>query len=567
MRTRQRRLTEVGVTTALAAAVCIGGIPAASAAPITHDWTGVAKCESGGDWQANTGNGYYGGLQFSLGSWQAAGGTDYAARPDLATQEQQEMTAENLLAMQGVGAWPVCGKYLTAAPASAPAPAPAPPADPSSPSADPAPADPSAPAADPSADSGGSPPPATSADPLPADTPPDPGSAAPSSDAGSSATDLPADSTGDQSPAGDSSASTSDPSSSSTSSTTPWSQYGSGGWGPAAGTAGTQPAVPAPGGTTTGTPSNGGPARTETGTSSASSAATTGGADGTDATSGTAQNRTSPAPVRASGRGAWEAAGQYNQTVAQAKTAGQAVPVAPGEAAYTQARTQPAATPASAPAAAPVVDIGSAVAAAPMSTTSSWSRNGTSPNPATRGTGNSTGNQGTGNPGPDNTGTGDPSVAGTPSPAAPADAAAGAAPPAADAPAPAAPAAAAPAAAPVHADVTNTAGPLTAKGQAMADAVAGSGCPVQSMGGTRSSAIDPAGHPSGNAVDFMVGSGNKSAGDCVANFLIAHWDELGMKYVIWQQAILQSKDGQWEPMADRGSPTANHMDHVHGEVA
>jgi hypothetical protein len=226
MRTRQRRLTEVGVTTALAAAVCIGGIPAASAAPITHDWTGVAKCESGGDWQANTGNGYYGGLQFSLGSWQAAGGTDYAARPDLATQEQQEMTAENLLAMQGVGAWPVCGKYLTAAPASAPAPAPAPPADPSSPSADPAPADPSAPAADPSADSGGSPPPATSADPLPADTPPDPGSAAPSSDAGSSATDLPADSTGDQSPAGDSSASTSDPSSSSTSSTTPWSQYG-----------------------------------------------------------------------------------------------------------------------------------------------------------------------------------------------------------------------------------------------------------------------------------------------------------------------------------------------------
>jgi hypothetical protein len=103
MRTRQRRLTEVGVTTALAAAVCIGGMPGASAAPVTHDWSGVAKCESGGDWHINTGNGYYGGLQFSLSSWQAAGGTDYAARPDLATQEQQEMTAENLLAMQGVG--------------------------------------------------------------------------------------------------------------------------------------------------------------------------------------------------------------------------------------------------------------------------------------------------------------------------------------------------------------------------------------------------------------------------------------------------------------------------------
>jgi hypothetical protein len=254
MRTRQRRLTEVGVTTALAAAVCIGGMPGASAAPVTHDWSGVAKCESGGDWHINTGNGYYGGLQFSLSSWQAAGGTDYAARPDLATQEQQEMTAENLLAMQGVGAWPVCGKYLTAAASS---PAPAPPADPSAadPSAaDPSAADPSAadpaaaadpasPAADPSADPGGSPPPATSADSSPpADTPPDPGAAAPPSDSGSPATDLPAnqasgqpaDSTGDQSTTGDSSASTSAPQPSSTSSTTPWSQYGTGGWGPTA---------------------------------------------------------------------------------------------------------------------------------------------------------------------------------------------------------------------------------------------------------------------------------------------------------------------------------------------
>jgi hypothetical protein len=101
----------------------------------------------------------------------------------------------------------------------------------------------------------------------------------------------------------------------------------------------------------------------------------------------------------------------------------------------------------------------------------------------------------------------------------------------------------------------------------MADAVAGSGCPVQSMGGTRSSAIDPAGHPSGNAVDFMIGLNNKAAADCVANFLIAHWDELGMTYIISQQAILTSPTGQWAPMENRGSPTANHMDHVHGQVA
>jgi hypothetical protein len=115
--------------------------------------------------------------------------------------------------------------------------------------------------------------------------------------------------------------------------------------------------------------------------------------------------------------------------------------------------------------------------------------------------------------------------------------------------------------------VTNTAGPLTAKGQAMADAVAGSGCPIQSMGGTRPSAVDPAGHPSGNAVDFMVGLNNKAAADCIVNFVIAHWAELGIKYLISQQAMLESPTGQWEPMADRGSPTANHMDHVHVEVA
>jgi LysM repeat protein len=95
-------------TTAIGLGVLAGP---ASAAP--HDWTGVAQCESGGNWSINTGNGYYGGLQFSQSTWEAYGGAAYAARADLASKDQQIAVAERTLAGQGIGAWPVCGKYLT----------------------------------------------------------------------------------------------------------------------------------------------------------------------------------------------------------------------------------------------------------------------------------------------------------------------------------------------------------------------------------------------------------------------------------------------------------------------
>lgn len=72
-------------------------------------WDRVAACESGGNWQINTGNGYYGGLQFSQPTWAGFGGTHYAARADLATKAQQITVAEKVLAVQGPGAWPVCG--------------------------------------------------------------------------------------------------------------------------------------------------------------------------------------------------------------------------------------------------------------------------------------------------------------------------------------------------------------------------------------------------------------------------------------------------------------------------
>jgi cell wall-associated NlpC family hydrolase len=85
----------------------LGGAPASAASMST--WDKVAKCESSGNWSINTGNGYYGGLQFSQSTWAGFGGTEYAARADLATKAQQIAVAEKVLAVQGPGAWPVCG--------------------------------------------------------------------------------------------------------------------------------------------------------------------------------------------------------------------------------------------------------------------------------------------------------------------------------------------------------------------------------------------------------------------------------------------------------------------------
>ncbi|MEU7067780.1 transglycosylase family protein [Streptomyces sp. NPDC053429] len=69
------------------------------------NWDAIAQCESGGNWHANTGNGHYGGLQFTPSSWKAAGGHRYAPRADLATKREQITTAKRLAAMQGMGAW------------------------------------------------------------------------------------------------------------------------------------------------------------------------------------------------------------------------------------------------------------------------------------------------------------------------------------------------------------------------------------------------------------------------------------------------------------------------------
>ncbi|WP_042388714.1 transglycosylase family protein [Streptacidiphilus melanogenes] len=104
------RVRTAAVAATLVAAPVAGLLCATSAsAASVSTWDAVAQCESGGDWSINTGNGFYGGLQFTSSTWAAYGGTQYAAEANQATQGQQIAVAEKVLASQGPGAWPVCG--------------------------------------------------------------------------------------------------------------------------------------------------------------------------------------------------------------------------------------------------------------------------------------------------------------------------------------------------------------------------------------------------------------------------------------------------------------------------
>ncbi|MFG2554211.1 transglycosylase family protein [Streptomyces sp. NPDC048581] len=109
-----RAIAVVGVTGAAAVAAPLMAAGSASAATAS-EWDAVAQCEAGGNWSINTGNGYYGGLQFSASTWAAYGGTAYASTADQATKAQQIEIAEKVLAGQGKGAWPNCGTGLSSA--------------------------------------------------------------------------------------------------------------------------------------------------------------------------------------------------------------------------------------------------------------------------------------------------------------------------------------------------------------------------------------------------------------------------------------------------------------------
>ncbi|MET9470198.1 transglycosylase family protein [Streptomyces sp. NPDC006544] len=97
------------LVTVVALTVCLLDASGSHAAVVhskhTRDWDAIARCESGGNWRANTGNGHYGGLQFTQSSWKAAGGRRFAPRADLATKAEQIATARRLARIQGMGAW------------------------------------------------------------------------------------------------------------------------------------------------------------------------------------------------------------------------------------------------------------------------------------------------------------------------------------------------------------------------------------------------------------------------------------------------------------------------------
>ncbi|CAM5465281.1 transglycosylase [Streptomyces avidinii] len=106
-----RLVTLAGVAgVAVAAPLMAAGTASAAT---TSEWDRVASCESGGNWAINTGNGYYGGLQFSSSTWAAYGGKSYAAQANQASKGQQIAIAEKVLKGQGKGAWPSCGVGLS----------------------------------------------------------------------------------------------------------------------------------------------------------------------------------------------------------------------------------------------------------------------------------------------------------------------------------------------------------------------------------------------------------------------------------------------------------------------
>ena len=100
----------IGVGAGLALSFGIGLAGAAPAEAASSVWDKVAQCESGGNWKINTGNGYYGGVQFAAGTWKAYGGKTYASQAHLATKAEQIAIARRVLAGQGPGAWPTCGR-------------------------------------------------------------------------------------------------------------------------------------------------------------------------------------------------------------------------------------------------------------------------------------------------------------------------------------------------------------------------------------------------------------------------------------------------------------------------
>ena len=103
MNKKATRLATIAAATALGAGAVVAAAPQASAAGTV--WDRVAACESGGNWSINTGNGYYGGLQFNRGTWRSVKGQQFAKYPHKASKAEQITVANRLYAKRGFKPW------------------------------------------------------------------------------------------------------------------------------------------------------------------------------------------------------------------------------------------------------------------------------------------------------------------------------------------------------------------------------------------------------------------------------------------------------------------------------
>ncbi|SIR77330.1 resuscitation-promoting factor [Williamsia sterculiae] len=110
--TERKKLDAQVIDKPVAASVAVGTKPGAPSVPDGSVWDRLAGCESTGNWAINSGNGFFGGIQFDQNTWDRWGGQEFAARPDLASREEQISIAEKTLAAQGWGAWPACSSSL-----------------------------------------------------------------------------------------------------------------------------------------------------------------------------------------------------------------------------------------------------------------------------------------------------------------------------------------------------------------------------------------------------------------------------------------------------------------------
>ena len=105
---RRPRVPGFVIASTVAAIGATAAGPLVAHADTGTNWDAIAACESGGNWATNTGNGFYGGLQFTRSTWQANGGS---GEPQNASRAEQIRVAESVKRTQGIGAWPVCGRH------------------------------------------------------------------------------------------------------------------------------------------------------------------------------------------------------------------------------------------------------------------------------------------------------------------------------------------------------------------------------------------------------------------------------------------------------------------------